>query len=114
VLSKAQIPSTLPLIRRAAPISAGYSTTPATQLGPLEPDKVERVLDFGLKWYFVVLGGGQVELSKFPDTEIAVLHGKGKHPVEDRIMPRYGDYSKLTDATKNKPLGLGNEMGPLI
>ena len=112
VLSKAQIPLTLPLARRVAPISAGYSTIPATQLGRLDPGSVEKVLDVGLEWHFVALGGTEVEPSHFPMTEIAVLQGIGKHPVGDRIMPRYEDYSKLTDATKNKPLGYGNEMGP--
>ena len=111
-LSKAQIPLTLPLIRRAAPISAGYSTIPAIPLGPLEPEPVEKVLDHGLKWFFVALGGTEVEFSKFPDTEVAVLQGTGKHPVADHIMPRYTDYTKLTDATKNKPLGYGHRIGP--
>ena len=111
-LSKAQIPLTLPLIRRTRLISDGYSTIPATLLGPLKPDKVEQVLHHGLKWYFVALGGREVELSKFPDTEVAVLQGTGKHPVADHIMPRYTDYTKLTDATKNKPLGYGHRIGP--
>lgn len=112
VLSKAQIPLTLPLIRRVGPIGGGYSTIPATQLGLLEPGRVERVLHFGLKWYFVAIGGRQVEASEFPNTEIAVLQGRGQHPVEDRIMPRYEGYTKLREATRNKSLGYGHETGP--
>ena len=112
VLSKAQIPLTLPLIRRAAPISAGYAGIPGTELGLLEPHAVEKVLAVGLKWFFVELGGKVADPSDFPNTEIAVLHGKGTHPVGDRIMPRYENYVKKTDATKNKPLGFGHEFGP--
>lgn len=40
-LLKAPIPLTLPLIRKATPISADYSTIPAIPLGPLKPDEVE-------------------------------------------------------------------------
>lgn len=112
VLSKAQIPLTLPLIRRAEKFSWGYSGIPAIDLGQLNPKTVERILEVGLKWYFVALGGNVVGAEKFPDTEIAVLHGTGKHAVGDHIMPRYGGYTRLPKATKGKSLGYLNEFGP--
>ncbi|KAI4209158.1 MAG: hypothetical protein LQ351_007874 [Letrouitia transgressa] len=111
-LSKAQIPLTLPLIRRVQPISTGAFGIPATPLGPLDPNAVERVLDVGLVWHFIELGGREADASEFPSTEIAVLRGEGQHPVEDHIMPRYGRYKKLRLATENKRLGFGHRVGP--
>ena len=112
VLSEAQIPLTLPLIRRAALISNGAFGIPATPLGPLEPQLVERVLDVGLKWYFVEIGGREADPSEFPSTEIAVLKGQGSHPAQGHIMPGYRKFKKLELATKHKQLGYGNDMGP--
>ena len=112
VLSKAQIPLTLPLIRRVEPFRAGFSGIPATQLGLLDRDQVERVLRVGLKWYFVAIGGLQVDASEFPNTEIAVLQGTGQHPVDDHIMPRYERYSLLEEATCDHRLGYNHPFGP--
>ncbi|KAL8819551.1 MAG: hypothetical protein Q9191_007712 [Dirinaria sp. TL-2023a] len=112
ILSKAQIPLTLPLISRAAPLREGYASIPGTELGLLEPDPVVKVLAAGLEWHFVELGGREVDHSEFPNTEIAVLHGQGTHPQGDEIMPRYENYVKKIVATERKPLGFGHETGP--
>ncbi|KAL9039467.1 MAG: hypothetical protein Q9214_004866, partial [Letrouitia sp. 1 TL-2023] len=88
-LSKAQISLTLPSVRRAQPISTRGFGIPGTPLGSLDPDAAERVLDIGLKWYFIELGGRKADASEFLRTKIAVLRGEGQHPVEDHVIPRY-------------------------
>ena len=112
VLSKAQIPLTLPLLRRTGQIQSGAFGIPATTLGPLDPDAVSRVLGVGLKWYFVENGGRKADPTEFPNTEVAVLKGQGQHPIQGRVMPRYQAYKKLTLATEGRRLGFGNREGP--
>ena len=112
VLSKAQIPLTLPLVRRISKIRQGFSSVPGVELGRLDPHAVESVLKYGLKWHFVALGGKEFGPEHFPRTEVAVLHGQGAHPGEEEILPRFGGYSKLTHATEKVPLGFNNEIGP--
>ena len=118
VLSKAQIPITVPLLAAAplhAPIHAGdppQVPIPGIGLGALDPRPVESILHDpveGLQWKFVALGGTEIEAEKFPNTEIAVLHGYGSHPVEDDQMPEYHKYKILKRAVKNRYLGFGHD-----
>ena len=91
VLSKAQIPLTIPLVTKAAEIhrahfDAGAGAPDVPQLpipafpGELKPKFVEQLLrdeTEGLSWEFVALGGTVVGKAEFPNTQVAVLHGEG-------------------------------------
>jgi tyrosinase len=101
VLSKAQIPITLPLLAKANP-------PPGLGLGALDPGPVEEILRQKLTWEFVELGGRRRSASDFPNTEIAVLHGQGSHATERGQLATYEGYKKLLGATQDKPLGSGN------
>ena len=114
VLSKAQIPITLPLHAKArqalegGPPEAGI---PALLPVALDRDSVERFLrdgQEGLRWEFVEIGGARREPADFPHTEIAVLQGTGSHAQGREYLPRYERYSKLTRATDNQYLGSGH------
>lgn len=70
------------------------------------------VLERGLSWRFVALGGQEVDPLRFPNTEVALLHGRAYHPEGDRITARYEGYRKVEQATRTKPLGYGNRIGP--
>ena len=100
ILSKAQVPLTVPLMIQA-------ERNPRFVSGPLEPDDVKQVLQVGLKWVFVEIGGRQRPASDFPNTKIAVYHGKGHHPREGAYLPTYGGYVHMPEATEGKELGTG-------
>lgn len=108
VLSKAQILLTLPLLRLVTSVRYDIPTL----VGRITPSQVATVLQRGLSWRFVALGGQEVDQSRFPNTEVAVLHGRGYHPEGDRITARYAGYKKVAQATSNKPLGYGHQIGP--
>lgn len=116
VLSKAQIPITLPLLAKSQPVPRGGS--PQLPIpggvgpGALEPDPVAEVLRQELHWEFVELGGKRRDAADFPNTEIAVMHGTGYHAAERHEMARYSGYKKLQRATENKPLGAGHPTRP--
>lgn len=119
VLSKAQIPLTLPLHAKASqtqvegPPEAG---TPVLQPGALDRHTVESFLGDereGLPWEFVEIGGFRRKPKDFPHTQIAVLHGTGTHPRRHEHLPRYGGYSKLKKATENQYLGFGHRRNQL-
>ena len=101
VLSKAQVPLTVPLMIQA-------NRNPSFVLGPLEPGAVKQVLQVGLQWVFVELGGRQRPASDFPNTKIAVYHGKGQHPREGAYLPTFGGYVHMPEATEGKELGTGS------
>ena len=112
VFSKAQVPITVPLIQLRGRIDTGAFQSPIGPLGPLKPEVITKILESALNWYFIEAGGRVMSPSEVPKTEIAVLGGRGAHPTEDRIMPRYQGYKKLHHATYNKKLGFGHDLGP--
>ena len=118
VLSRAQIPITIPLIVGAAPVGGPQSEqTPTIPTQPtpgyaLEPEAVAEVLRVGLDWRFVALGGTEIEKEKFKTFEVAVYHGRGTHPSTADELPTYGGYEKLRKATETKYQGSGNPDGP--
>ena len=109
VRSKAQVPITLPLLAKARQsLEGGHA-----ELGQefLRRENVETLLhdpEEGLNWEFVALGGSRLEPTRFPNTEIAVLHGTGSHPEQRHHLPRYRGYKRLIRATHNKWLGAGH------
>ena len=112
VLSKAQVPLTLPIIRRLSNIESGHYGLPVP-VGRLEPDKITTILNRALKSYFVRIGGEEIDPARFADsTQITVLKGVGRHPQEGHAFPWYGKYKRLQAATERMPLGLGHALGP--
>ena len=63
--------------------------------------------DQGLTWKFVTLGGDVVSDQAFPNTEVALMSGKGKHQEEASLLPVYRRYKILEGVTKEKYLGHG-------
>ena len=115
ILSVAQIPITIPLLEMARG-QAPLEGVPFIGVGDLDPDAVSTVLQKGLKWKFLELGGVEhtpIEHSHtlFPDTLVALLRGQGTDLPEDDKMPQYGKYEILREITEAKPLGYGNETG---
>lgn len=104
VLSKAHIPITLQLLAKAGRLEAGI---PGAGLGALDPEPVQEILRQQLTWEFVELGGKRRDKADFPNTEIAVLHGQGRHATAGHPMARYQGYRKLTAATQHRMLGSG-------
>ena len=98
-LSKARIPITLPLLSKAAPLQPtgggrrSVSRDPGRSVG----------------WHFMALGGGHVDRSMFPSTEVAALHGIGTHATEAHQPLIYQKYKVLKDATDHQRQGLGCE-----
>ena len=120
VLSKAQIPITLPLLFKAAIRLEGppgeqppLLPVPDLGLGALRPETVERVLGHpvdGLRFVFVALGGDRaLEKSLFPNTEIAVMHGTGSHVTAAGQLPTYRRYKAMKRAAESHYLGLGHK-----
>jgi len=110
VLSKAQIPLTLPLLAKLST----HPATGATPIGNVDPATVELILSRLLQWKFVQLGGTEKPAGDFPNTEIAVLRGEGSGasstPSEGlRGAPRgFRGYKKLRTATRDNLLGYGH------
>ena len=125
VLSKAQIPLTIPLVAKVTEFQgahfeggAGAPDVPQLPLIPgieeLKPKAVEQLLrdeTEGLSWEFVALGGDVVDKAEFPNTRIAVLHGKGSLPAqtdpEAESCKAFRGYKVLKKAVSNQPLGVG-------
>ena len=130
VLSKAQIPLTIPLVSKISgwqkSSAGGYAGAPGLPqlplpvVGDLKPHHVEALLRDeaeGLSWQFVALGGDLVDRSEFPNTQIAVLHGEGSHRAQNdpeaASGKAFGSYKVLREAVNNQPLGLGHpDSGP--
>lgn len=130
VLSKAQIPLTIPLVAKVAESQradfgdgAGAPDVPQAPIPGVEdlkPEVVEALLRDeaeGLSWVFVALGGDQVDKAQFPDTQVAVLHGQGCRTAELDATATSGKafrgYKVLKNAVSNQPLGLGHpDSGP--
>lgn len=112
-LSRAQIPLTLQLLRLASPIRDNKLGLPVSPtLGYLPPKDVEEVLQHGLEWYFIEVGGILRDYKNFPDTtQVTVLQGEGRHPTDGKVLPSFGNYKILKEATKERPLGFGNPIG---
>ena len=124
VLSKAQIPITLPLLSKAAIRLDGppgeqvpLPPLPDLGLGGLEPETVEKVLSDpveGLRVVFVALGGDRaLDKSLFPSTDFAVMHGTGTHVTEAGMLSSFRGYKALRGATEHQYLGLGHDDGTL-
>lgn len=112
-LSRAQIPLTLPLLRR---VSLDLDNNLGLPIGPsvgyLATKDVETVLQHRLKWYFIEAGGVLRNYEDFPpSTQVTVLQGEGRHPTDGKIFPSFGNYKILEEATKERPLGFGNPIG---
>lgn len=119
-LSRAQIPLTLPLLRLVSPIQDDKLGLPENPfLGHLRKKKVEEALQHGLEWYFIEAGGILRDYKHFPETtQITVLKGEGRHSTpdkvrhsaSDKVLPSFGNYQILEEATMDRPLGYGNKI----
>ena len=115
-LSQAQIPLTLPLLRIASTATAenefGLPFSPS--LGQIPTEKVETIFEQKLKWYFIEAGGILRHPNDFPNnTQVTVLQGEGRQAKTDagKVLPTFGRYQILKNATKRQPFGYGNKKG---
>ncbi|KAH8660069.1 common central domain of tyrosinase-domain-containing protein [Xylariales sp. PMI_506] len=103
VLSRAQIPLTIPVISQA--LDGSYAHIQTTVLAD-----VERYLQGHLHWRFVQIGGAERPASEFPDTKISVWVGTGKPQRATRagltLPPSYASYTPLYAPTEGKHGGL--------
>lgn len=110
VLSRAQVPITIPLLHQA---------TDNEDIHPIESfirDEVDEYLEKHLRWRFVALGGAEKPADDFPDTLISVWRGlgKGRHEGQDGganaeplpLPPSYTKYKPIHRATHGKECGL--------
>ena len=125
VLSKAQVPITLHLLRKLIPpqrASDGSFQMPVGghQVGAVldDTERIEQVLghsDSGLQWVFVALGGQVLDKTNFKNTLVTVLKGEGRNidslRDSDGTSPAYGNYKRLLNPTKDKRQGYGNDFG---
>ncbi|KAL3426473.1 hypothetical protein PVAG01_03264 [Phlyctema vagabunda] len=115
ILSKAQVPLTLPLLGKLSERPLADSPAPGLPspgVGDFDQRTVEVVLKRLLNWKFVQLGGRERHAEEFPRTEIAVLRGEGVHPDPagsarpDR--PLFSRYRKLKTATEDNLAGFAH------
>ena len=116
LLPEAQIPTTLPLLSKAAPLQppsredAPQLKIPDIQLGDLDPDLVQRFLSSlgeGLTWEFVALGWEHVDRIMYPKYRGG--RATGHHATEADQLPVYQNYKILKEATDNQRQGSGHE-----
>ncbi|KPM45298.1 hypothetical protein AK830_g1254 [Neonectria ditissima] len=107
VLSRAQVPLTIPIISQA--LDEGYKYIDSTRGRHVEP-----YLEKHLHWKFVQIGGEERPASDFPNTTISVWRGTGKpqEPAEatgEALPPVYADYQILYSPTDGKDCGLAHD-----
>lgn len=118
ILSKAQVPLTLPLLAKLSqqtPVgSAPTPGMPSIEVGNYDQKTVELILKKSLNWKFVQLGGKEIPAKDFPNTEIAVLRGEGSTPDHagfthgDGDRPLFSGYQKLELATQDNVAGFAH------
>ncbi|KAH7147138.1 hypothetical protein B0J13DRAFT_622059 [Dactylonectria estremocensis] len=107
VLSRAQVPLTIPIISQA--LDRGYQHIDSTRGRHVEPYLMKH-----LHWKFVQIGGEEKPASDFPNTTISVWRGTGKaqEPVEETgeaLPPVYAGYQILYKPTDGKDCGLTHD-----
>ncbi|KAF4461201.1 hypothetical protein FALBO_12005 [Fusarium albosuccineum] len=107
VLSRAQVPLTIPIISQA--LDGGYKHIDSTRGRFVEPYLMKH-----LHWKFVQIGGEERPASDFPNTTISVWRGTGKaqEPSEKNgkdLPPVYGGYQILYKPTDGKDCGLTHD-----
>lgn len=99
VLSKGQIPITIPIISRALDDQVDSIQT-------IRREEVETYLRDHLYWKFVELGGIDRDAKDFPDTKISVWRGEGRpnwHAETRRALPPlYSSYEPIYPPTERK------------
>ncbi|KAI2628592.1 common central domain of tyrosinase-domain-containing protein [Hypoxylon sp. NC1633] len=104
VLSRAQVPLTIPVMSQA--LSDSYAHIQSTRR-----DAVEDYLAKHLHWKYVQIGGGERPADEFPDTQVSVWCGTGKRqPVDSSdqpvYQPVYSSYQPVYAPTEGKRGGL--------
>jgi tyrosinase len=108
ILSRAQVPLTIHLLRHAT------SSAPGRNLDSFIRGSVETYLASKLHWRYIQFGGQEISADQFPKTEIEVLHGQGEvvpksddeaPDVEDPLAAKYHGYSSLLKFSNVKHAG---------
>lgn len=112
ILSRAQVPLTIHLLRHATGRIPGHNL-PSFLRGHVETYLTEK-----LHWRYIQFGGQEIPADQFPKTEIEVLQGHGEvvpksddeaPDVEDPLAAKYHSYSSLLKFSNVKDAGAGAE-----